>query len=186
MKPTVVWITGLSGAGKTTTAELLEHYCFYKGHKVELIDGDDLREKNKSQENIKLGYTMEDRWSNVYRAIYEAKKALETKDIVIVAMISPLESMREEARHILTSYSDARFLEVFMDTPLEVCEQRDSKGLYEKARAGEIKNFTGIDSPYEAPEFPNIRLHYKTTLGKTTPEKAVNIIYNFIAATNKI
>jgi len=101
--------------------------------------------------------------------------------LVIVAMISPLQSMRNNAREILTKYCDANFIEVFLDTPLEICEERDPKGLYKKARAGEIKDFTGIDSPYEAPEFPEVRIHPKSTLfGEMTVERAVDIIYNRI------
>jgi bifunctional enzyme CysN/CysC len=174
MKPTVVWITGLSGAGKTITAELLEHYCFYKGHKVVLLDGDELRMNRQKQENKQPGFTLIERWSNVYHAIYHAKGKVETNDVVIVAMISPLEEMRDQARHIITNYTDARFIEVFMDTPLEVCEERDVKGLYKKARAGEIKNFTGIDSPYERPESPEV------IISNLTVDKAVETIYNKI------
>jgi adenylylsulfate kinase-like enzyme len=89
--------------------------------------------------------------------------------------------MRDEARDILTKYCNANFIEVYMDTPLEICEQRDPKGLYKKARAGEIKDFTGIDSPYEAPEFSEVRIHPRSTLfGEMTVDRAVNIIYNQI------
>ena len=116
----------------------------------------------------------------VSEAVYCAKNMLtfQKADLVIVAMISPLRSMRDEARDMITKYANARFFEVFMDTPLEICEVRDPKGLYKKARAGEIKDFTGIDSPYEPPEFPEIRIHPKSTLyGKMTVERAVGIIY---------
>jgi adenylylsulfate kinase-like enzyme len=109
--------------------------------------------------------------------MFEFQKA----EIVIVSMISPLKEMRDNARNILTKYCKAKFIEVYMDTPLEICEQRDPKGLYKKARAGEIKDFTGIDSPYQIPEFPEVRIHPRSTLfGEMTVERAVNIIYNRI------
>ena len=101
-------------------------------------------------------------------------------EVVIIALISPLKEMRNTARDILTKYSNARFIEVFMDTPLEICEERDPKGLYKRARAGEIKDFTGIDSPYEVPTRPEIRIYPRTTLGEMTVDKTVALIYNCI------
>jgi adenylylsulfate kinase-like enzyme len=112
--------------------------------------------------------------------MFEFQKA----EIVIVSMISPLKEMRDNARNILTKYCQAKFIEVYMDTPLEICEQRDPKGLYKKARAGEIKEFTGIDSPYEVPEFAEIRIHPRSTLfGEMTVDRATNIIYDRIIGT---
>jgi adenylyl-sulfate kinase len=177
MKETVVWLTGLSGAGKTTIANALYNKCiveFITG----LLDGDILRANYDKPK----GFDLKSRERMVYEAIYHAKNLLTFNDakLVIVAMISPLRSMRKEAREILTKYANARFVEVFVDTPIEICEERDIKGLYKKARAGEIKEFTGIDSPYEVPEFPEIRLHHKTTLGDMTVDKAVETIYNYI------
>jgi len=179
MKPIVIWLTGLSGSGKTTIAKRL--YQFYDGGtstKAIIIDGDTLREESIEP----LGFSIEDRNYNVNKAIYYASNAIQFKNVqyVIVALISPLIEMRDRARHILTKYYNARFIEVHMDTPLEICEQRDPKGLYKKARAGEIKNFTGIDSPYESPVLPELRIYPRTTLGEMTVDKTVDMIYNYI------
>jgi adenylyl-sulfate kinase len=176
--PTVVWITGLSGAGKTTIANALYEKC-KEQYRTGIVDGDDLRAKKE----IPTGFDMLGRQRMVSEAIYCAKNMLtfQKADLVIVAMISPLRSMRNNARELLTKYANARFIEVYMDTPLEICEQRDPKGLYKKARVGEIKDFTGIDSPYEVPEFPDIRIHPTSTLfGEMTIDRAVDIIYNII------
>ena len=178
MKPTVIWITGLSGAGKTTVANALYEKCRGQ-YRTGIVDGDVLR----AQYDKPKGFDMKSRERMVSEAIYCAKNMLtfQRADLVIVAMISPLRSMRDEAKDLLTKYANANFIEVFMDTPLEICEERDPKGLYKKARAGEIKDFTGIDSPYEAPEFPEVRIHPKSTLfGEMTVDRAVDIIYNRI------
>jgi bifunctional enzyme CysN/CysC len=178
MKKAVVWITGLSGAGKTTIANALYEKCRGQ-YRTGVIDGDDLRARYDKP----IGFDMLSRQRMVSEAIYCAKNMLtfQQADLVIVAMISPLQAMRNNARELLTKYADARFIEVFMDTPLEICEERDLKGLYKKARAGEIKDFTGIDSPYEPPEFPEIRIHPRSTLfGEMTVERARDIIYNQI------
>jgi adenylyl-sulfate kinase len=179
MKPTVVWITGLSGAGKTTTANALKRFLEEKGYKVGAVDGDDVRRLFDKP----IGFDIMDRIKVNNVALYAARNMFEFQkaEIVIVSMISPLKEMRDNARNILTKYCKAKFIEVYMDTPLEICEQRDPKGLYKKARAGEIKDFTGIDSPYQVPEFPEVRIHPKSTLfGEMTVERAVNIIYNRI------
>lgn len=179
MKPTVIWITGLSGAGKTTTANALKDLLKEKGYKVGAVDGDDVRRLAEKP----IGFSMMDRILNNNIAVYSARNMFEFQkaEIVIVSLISPLKEMRDNARDILTKYSKARFIEVYMDTPLEICEQRDPKGLYKKARAGEIKDFTGIDSPYQVPEFPEVRIHPRSTLfGEMTVDRAVNIIYNRI------
>jgi len=178
MKPTVVWITGLSGAGKTTIANALYEKCIFQ-FRTGLVDGDAIR----AQHDKPKGFDMKSRERVVSEAVYMSKNMItfQKAKLVIVAMISPLQSMRNNAREILTKYCDANFIEVFLDTPLEICEERDPKGLYKKARAGEIKDFTGIDSPYEAPEFPEVRIHPKSTLfGEMTVERAVDIIYNRI------
>jgi adenylyl-sulfate kinase len=178
MKKTVIWITGLSASGKTTIANAF--YEKYKDkHKIGIVDGDILRAK---QDNP-IGFDMKGREKMVNEAIYCAKNMLtfQNADMAIVAMISPLKSMRDNARDILTKYCNANFIEVYMDTPIEICEQRDPKGLYKKVRAGEIKEFTGIDSPYEISEFPEVRIHPRSTLfGEMTVDRAVNIIYNRI------
>lgn len=179
MKPTVIWITGLSGAGKTTTANALKDLLKEKGHKVGTVDGDDVRRLSE----VPIGFGIIDRIKNNNIAVYSARNMFEFQkaEIVIVSMISPLKEMRERARELLTKYCKARFIEVYMDTPLEICEQRDPKGLYKKARAGEIKDFTGIDSPYQIPEFPEVIIHSRSTLfGEMTVDRAVEIIYNRI------
>jgi adenylyl-sulfate kinase len=179
MKPTVVWITGLSGAGKTTTANALKEFLEEKGHRVGTIDGDDVRRLSEKP----IGFSIMDRIKNNNIAVYSARNMFEFQkaEIVIVSMISPLKEMRDNARELLTKYCKAKFIEVYMDTPLEICEQRDPKGLYKKVRAGEIKDFTGIDSPYQIPEFPEVLIHPRSTLyGEMTVERAVNIIYNRI------
>ena len=178
MNKTVIWITGLSGAGKTTIANALYERC-KEQYRTGIVDGDDLRSKYDKP----IGFDMNGRQRMVSEAIYCAKNMLtfQRADLVIVAMISPLQSMRNNARELLSKYANARFIEVFLDTPLEICEERDTKGLYKKARAGEIKDFTGIDSPYEAPEFPEIRIHPRSTAyGEMTVERAVDIIYNHL------
>jgi len=183
MKPTVVWITGLSGAGKTTTAQLLHHYCYYKGHKVALLDSDEVRKKLEESKQRVYGFSLDERKQFISNVVYMARNMIEFQktEIVIVSTISPLKEIRDNARHILTNYSGANFIEVFMDTSLETCEQRDPKGLYKKARAGEIKEFTGIDSPYERPTNPEVIIHERTTLhGKMTVDRAVKMIYNRI------
>ena len=175
MKKTVIWITGLSGAGKTTIANALYEKC-KEQYRTGLVDSDMLR----AQYDVPKGFDMKSRERMVSEAIYCAKNMLtfQCASLVIVAMISPLRSMRDEARDIITKYCDATFIEVFVDTPLQICEERDPRGLYKKARAGEIKDFTGIDSPYERPVLPEVHLHYETTLGKMIVERAVEIIYN--------
>jgi len=182
MKTTVVWITGLSGAGKTTIAKALYDKCIFQ-YKTGLLDGDEIRKYLEENKVRKYGYSLEDRKQFVNNVVYIARNMIEFQatKVVIVALISPLREMRDNARHILEQYSDARFIEVFLDTSLEICEQRDPKGLYKKARAGEIKEFTGIDSPYEPPEWPDIRLHPRSTLfGEMTVERAVDIIFRKI------
>ena len=176
MKQTVVWLTGLSGAGKTTVSKALYELCKEK-YKTGLIDSDNLRL------SVNIGFSIEDRARAVNEMVYAVRNMLEFQkaEIVIVASISPLRAMRDNARHILEKYSRARFIEVFMDTPLEVCEERDVKGIYKKARAGLIKDFTGIDSPYEVPDFPEVWITTKSPYcGEMTVEKAAYIIYNKI------
>jgi adenylyl-sulfate kinase len=175
MKPTVVWITGLSGAGKTTIANALYEKC-KEQYRTGIVDGNIIR----AQYDKPKGFDMKSRERIVHEAVYCAKNMLsfQRADLVIVAMISPLQSMRDNARKILKDYCNANFIEVFVDTPLWMCEERDPKGLYKKARAGEIKDFTGIDSPYERPTLSEVHLHHETTLGKITVERAVDIIYN--------
>jgi adenylylsulfate kinase len=144
---TVIWFTGLSGSGKTTIAHVVEEKLLDAGVPVEILDGDVVRE-NLSKG---LGFSKEDRDTNIRRIAFVAHLLQRNGVFVITAAISPYKAIRDEARAMIKD-----FVEIFADAPLEVCEQRDVKGLYAKARAGEIKGFTGIDDPYEAPENPEI------------------------------
>ncbi len=150
--PCVLWFTGLSGSGKSTIANLLEKKLLDRGCHTYLLDGDNVRHGL----NQDLGFTEADRVENIRRVGEVAKLMTDAGLIVLVSFISPFRSERRLAREMVEEHE---FIEVFVDTPLEVCEARDVKGLYAKARAGKIKNFTGIDSPYEAPEHAEIHLH---------------------------
>jgi bifunctional enzyme CysN/CysC len=150
----VVWLTGLSGAGKSTLANMLEKRLHALGKRTYLLDGDNVRHGL----NKDLGFTAADRVENIRRVAEVAKLMVDAGVIVITAFISPFRAERQMARELMGA---GEFIEVFVDTPLAVAEQRDPKGLYKKARRGELKNFTGIDSPYEAPEAPEI--HIDTT-----------------------
>jgi len=141
----VLWFTGLSGSGKSTIANLVEKSLAAEGKHTYLLDGDNIRHGL----NKDLGFTDADRVENIRRVGEAARLFVDAGLIVLTAFISPFRSERRMARELL---GEGEFLEVFVDTPLDVCMQRDPKGLYEKAKAGKIKNFTGIDSPYEAPE----------------------------------
>ncbi|MFA6984868.1 MAG: adenylyl-sulfate kinase, partial [Arenimonas sp.] len=143
--PRCLWFTGLSGSGKSTIANLVEKRLVASGHHTYLLDGDNVRHGL----NRDLGFSDEDRVENVRRVAEVAKLMVDAGLIVMVSFISPFRSERRMAREM---FAAGQFVEVFVDTPLEICEQRDIKGLYAKARAGEIPNFTGIDSPYEVPE----------------------------------
>ncbi|HVO90847.1 MAG TPA: sulfate adenylyltransferase subunit CysN [Casimicrobiaceae bacterium] len=162
-KPCVVWLTGLSGAGKSTIGNLLEKRLYALGRHTYMLDGDNVRHGL----NKDLGFTEADRVENIRRVAEVAKLMVDAGLIVITAFISPFRNERQTARALV---QQGEFIEVFVDAPLEVAEQRDPKGLYRKARSGQLKNFTGIDAPYEAPERPEIRLD---TAGQT-PEQAVD------------
>ena len=148
-KPYIVWLTGLSASGKSTLANALEVKLQHKGYKTYLLDGDELR----TGLNSDLGFSKKDREENIRRVAHLSQILLDAGLIVITAFISPFQKDREFARSLVKS---DQFIEVFVDTPLEVCEKRDPKGLYKKARAGELKDFTGIDSVYEKPMNPTI------------------------------
>lgn len=147
----VIWFTGLSGSGKTTLASSLEKRLFELNYFCQILDGDNVR----SGINKNLMFTEEDRIENIRRIAEVSKLFMNCGIILICAFISPTHQMREMAREII---GEDDFLEVFINTPLEVCEQRDPKGLYKKARAGVIPNFTGISSPFEIPENPFIKV----------------------------
>lgn len=146
-KARVFWLTGLSGSGKSTIAQGVERRLFEAGYFPQVLDGDNIR----SGINNNLGFSLEDRRENIRRIAEVAKLYVNSGLVVLSSFISPTRAIRQQAVEII---GEADFLEVFIDTPLEVCEARDVKGLYAKARRGEIKGFTGIDSPYEAPEDP--------------------------------
>src|SRR5690606_5964680 len=150
--PHIVWFTGLSGSGKSSIANLLEKRLTAEGRHAYILDGDNVRHGL----NKDLGFTEAARIENIRRVAEVAKLMADAGLIVLVSFISPFEKERRLAREIA---GDIRFVEVYVDTPLEVCEARDPKGLYKRARAGEIKNFTGIDSPFEAPVTPEYVLH---------------------------
>ncbi|HKT85752.1 MAG TPA: sulfate adenylyltransferase subunit CysN [Novosphingobium sp.] len=164
-KPAVLWFTGLSGSGKSTIANLVEKKLYRMNRHTFLLDGDNVRHGL----NKDLGFTEADRIENIRRVGEVSKLMADAGLIVITAFISPFQADREMVRSMLP---EGEFFEVFIDTPLKVAEARDVKGLYKKARSGELKNFTGIDSPYEAPRNPEIRID--TT--RISPEEAANII----------
>jgi len=161
----VIWFTGLSGSGKSTIANMVEKKLHAMGRHTYLLDGDNIRHGL----NRDLGFTDEDRVENIRRVAEVARLMADAGLIVLVSFISPFRAERALARGLMP---EGDFVEVFVDTPLEVAEQRDVKGLYAKARAGELKNFTGIDSPYEPPEAPEIRID---TTRSQAPEAAETI-----------
>lgn len=147
----LIWFTGLSGSGKSTLAVQLEAQLHELGFKTYLLDGDNIR----AGLNKDLSFTDEGRIENIRRIGEVSKLLLDAGVVVLSAFISPFQADREQVRKIV---GPENYMEIFVDAPLEVCEQRDVKGLYKKARAGEVKNFTGIDSPYEAPTNPDLVL----------------------------
>jgi bifunctional enzyme CysN/CysC len=164
-KPAILWFTGLSGSGKSTIANIVEKKLHHAGHHTYVLDGDNVRHGL----NRDLGFTDADRVENIRRVAEAAKLFVDAGMIVLVSFISPFRSERRTARELVGA---EEFLEVFIDTPIEVCMARDPKGLYKRAKAGEIKNFTGIDSPYEAPEAAEI--HVRTV--NISPEDAADQI----------
>ena len=150
-RPLVIWLTGLSGSGKTTIAESLNTVILKKGYFTKHFDGDEIRKGI----NKDLGFSNEDRQENIRRISEISKLFLDSGLIVICSFITPTKEMRELARSII---GKDRFIEIFVNAPVEVCEKRDPKGLYKMARAGLLKNFTGIDAPYEAPLSPEIEI----------------------------
>jgi bifunctional enzyme CysN/CysC len=164
-RPCIVWLTGLSGAGKSTIANLVEGRLHSLGHHTYMLDGDNVRHGL----NKDLGFTDVDRVENIRRVIETARLMADAGLIVLVSFISPFRAERRLARDRL---ADDAFLEIFVDTPLAECERRDPKGLYHKARVGELRNFTGIDSAYEPPDAPD--LHLRTL--EMTVEREIDLI----------
>lgn len=161
-QPRCIWLTGLSGAGKSTLANLLEQHLHAQGRHTCVLDGDNLRHGL----NRDLGFTAADRSENVRRVAEVARLMVDAGLVVLVSLISPFRKERQLARSL---FAPGEFVEVYVDTALLTCEQRDVKGLYAKARRGELKLFTGIDSPYEPPEAPEVWL----LCGEIRPEEAV-------------
>jgi adenylylsulfate kinase len=150
-RPLVIWLTGLSGAGKTTIAEDINTVILKKGYFTKHFDGDEIRKGINSD----LSFSVSDRHENVRRIAEISKLFLDSGLVVICSFISPTKEMRKLAREII---GNSRFIEVYINAPLEVCEKRDPKGLYKMARAGLLKDFTGIDSPYEPPDQPDVEI----------------------------
>ncbi|WP_127845576.1 adenylyl-sulfate kinase [Psychroflexus aestuariivivens] len=165
----VLWFTGLSGSGKSTIANKVEQALFEKQMQTYSLDGDNIR----SGINKGLGFTKIDRQENLRRIAEVAKLFVDAGMITIAAFVSPLKSDRQQVKDII---GDQDFVEIFVDTSLEECERRDVKGLYKKARAGEIENFTGITAPYEAPENPQIKIETE----HTSIEEAVEQVLKYI------
>ncbi|RYG97304.1 MAG: adenylyl-sulfate kinase, partial [Alphaproteobacteria bacterium] len=163
--PMVLWFTGLSGSGKSTIANIVEKLLHARGKHTYMLDGDNIRHGL----NRDLGFTQEARVENIRRAAEVAKLMADAGLIVLVSFISPFRSERRMAREL---FEKGEFVEIFVDTPIEECARRDPKGLYQKAIAGEIKNFTGISSPYEAPASPEIHLQ---TVGHEPLDLAMQI-----------
>lgn len=149
--PMLLWFTGLSGSGKSTIADAMEAECLRLGIHAVSLDGDAMRMRLSAD----LGFTEGDRDEHLRRVGEVANLMLDAGLVVLAAFVSPLKSQRLRIRELV---GENRFMEIYVNTPLEVCEQRDIKGLYKKARAGEIAHFTGISAPYEAPEFPDVTL----------------------------
>ena len=174
-KPVLLWYTGLSGSGKSTIANAVEAKLFELGCHTYLLDGDNVR----MGLNKGLTFSDEDRVENIRRISEVAKLFVDAGLMVSTAFISPFKADRAQARTIM---ANGEFVEVFIDTPLEVCESRDPKGLYKKARAGEIPNFTGISSAFDIPESPE--LHIKTA--EQTIEQSVEQIIGYLSQTGII
>ncbi len=174
-KGALIWLTGLSGSGKSTFAYTLEHALMQRGHLSYVLDGDNIRHGL----NKNLGFSAEDRCENIRRIGEVGKLFVDAGLIAVTAFISPYSADRDTAREVVGS---ADFFEVHCNAPLDVCEQRDPKGLYKKARAGEIKGFTGIDDPYEAPENPELVLDAATV----SPQEGAVLLCKMLEDAGKI
>ena len=168
-KSKVLWLTGLSGSGKSTIAQGLERKLFKEGFFAQVLDGDNIR----SGINKNLGFSLIDREENIRRIAEISKLYLNSGIITICSFVSPTIDIREKALSIIGKND---FIEIFINTPIDVCEKRDVKGLYKKARAGEIKGFTGIDSPYEKPRNPALEV----LTANQSIQNSVDQVYNFI------
>ena len=168
-KGVTIWLTGLSGSGKSTIAVELEHALIENRHQAYILDGDNIRHGlNKT-----LGFSPEERTENIRRIGEVAKLFTDAGIITITAFISPYREDRDAVRRLL---SDGEFIEVYVKCPLDVCEERDTKGLYKKARAGEVKDFTGISAPYEEPLNPELTIDSS----KLTVEESTRAVLNYL------
>ena len=174
-KSRVLWFTGLSGSGKSTVANATEKILHDMGIHTYILDGDNVR----MGLNKDLGFAPEDRTENIRRITEVSKLFVDSGSLVLTAFISPYRKDRDNARLVI---GDEDFVEVFVSADLSVCESRDPKGLYKKARAGEIKGFTGIDAPYEAPENPELVVH----TDKHSIEECAHIVVNYLKNNNII
>jgi len=172
-KSAVLWFTGLSGSGKSTLAHALEEKLFNMDYRTFVLDGDNVRHGLNSN----LDFSADDRTENIRRISEVSKLMLEAGLIVMTAFISPFKKDRNEARSLI---SHDNFIEIYCKASLETCEKRDVKGLYKKAREGKIKNYTGIDSPYEAPENPQLTID----TDKETLNESVSKILNYLGKNN--
>lgn len=191
----VVWFTGLSGSGKSTVANCVDSMLHESHHRSFVLDGDNIRHGlNASRERLEpnhglefatrfgLGFGAQDREENIRRIGCVADMFCSSGMIALTAFVSPYQSDRDRVREMVcTNGDDSDFIEVFVDTPLEVCEQRDPKGLYAKARAGELKGFTGIDAPYEAPSNPEVHLD-----GSAPVEKIAHQVIEYLESKGKL
>lgn len=165
----VLWFTGLSGSGKSTIAQALERHLYNEGFTAQVLDGDNIR----SGINKDLSFSAEDRAENIRRIAEIAKLYVQSGIISINSFISPTIASRQSAKDII---GETDYLEIYVNAPLEVCEARDVKGLYQKARSGIIKNFTGIDAPYEAPENPALEIR----TDQMDVDEAVQKVYTYL------
>jgi adenylylsulfate kinase len=172
-KAKVLWLTGLSGSGKTTIAKVVEKVLHEKGFLTQLLDGDNIR----AGINNNLGFSDADRKENIRRIAEVSKLFLNCGVITINCFVSPTKEIREQARKII---GEGNFVEIFVDTPLSICESRDTKGLYAKARKGEIKDFTGISAPFEVPESAAIKIKTENKKSEESVRELVDYILPLI------
>lgn len=193
-KGCVVWFTGLSGSGKSTVANAVDYELHQRGVKSYLLDGDNVRHGlnagvetlrcfgDEYAERFGLGFGAEDRQENIRRIAAVAQLFASAGLVTLTAFVSPYRKDRQAARDQINSAGADDFVEVFVDTPLDVCEKRDPKGLYKKARTGEIKNFTGISDPYEAPTKPELHM----LAGEASPQALAQQVIAFLGSTGRI